>query len=209
MINDKLFIEKDETKEKDGNDLNRIFEEKTGKKYSQILATYRPKLIWNLTKMCSDPLKAEDVADEAFIKAFLVIKDYNPQYHFSTWLFTIGKNLMLQVLTNDKKTQSIDYEYDGVSMSDNIVDTHEHITESQEYIQAKQVEMIKSAIYNLPKKYAQVMILRELDNLQYKEIEDYLGENLNTIKSRIKAGRSILKKQLTPIFKDLEWNMEV
>ena len=74
-----------------------LFRERTGKDFSFFYTKYYPKLIYYTARMCNDQQKAEDISTDSFLIAFEKIDKYEKEKsQFSTWLFTIAKNLMLQ-----------------------------------------------------------------------------------------------------------------
>src|ERR1039457_3744207 len=85
----------------------KIFRERTGKDFSVLYKKYYPKLIYFTSKLCKDPQKSEDISTDSFMVAFEKIEKYEKEKsQFSTWLFTIAKNIALQNIKNDKKTMS-------------------------------------------------------------------------------------------------------
>ena len=86
----------------------KLFKERTGKEFSFFYKKYYPKLIYYTSKMCNNQQKAEDVSTDSFLIAFEKIDKYDiDKSQFSTWLFTIAKNLMLQEIKTQKKTMCI------------------------------------------------------------------------------------------------------
>jgi RNA polymerase sigma-70 factor (ECF subfamily) len=190
---------------KRGEELEILFREKTGKQFSYYFNKYREKLKWYLMKICSDEVESEEVADEAFVKAFFEIEKYDMEKsQFSTWLFTIARNIMIHKLKSDSRFESIEKDHDGATIGDFLITDDNSDNEERELIIAKKTELIKNEIANLPEKYANVLIMREIDGLCYEDISQYLELNLNTVKSQIRQGRAMLVKKLEPKFKDLE-----
>lgn len=188
-----------------GEKLDVIFLEKTGKSFKYMFDKYRIKLVWFLMKMNNDSKESEEIADEAFVKAFFEIEKYDKEKAgFSTWLFTIGRNIMIQNLKNNSKFQSIEQEYEGAKLSDFLASDDNIYNKEKEVIEAKKVQMIKNEISNLPPKYSTVLKMRELDGLTYAQIADVLDLNINTVKSQIKQGRELLVKKLEIPFKVLD-----
>lgn len=186
-----------------------IFRERTGKDFTFFYNKYYPKLLYFTSRMAEsaklDVTMAEDVSTDAFLTAFEKIDKYNQeQSQFSTWLFTIAKNIMLQVIKNEQKTLSLDVPVDeeGTTMKDFLEDE-----ESEQYvhdlIQMKSDIMIDK-ISHLKNPYKQVIEMRELKNMAYKDIADQLGKNLSTIKSQIRQGRAILIKETSREFEMLD-----
>jgi len=174
-----------------------LFKERTGKEFSFFYQKYYPKLLYYTSKMCQsarlDPAKAEDISTDSFLIAFEKIDKYEREKsQFSTWLFTIAKNLMLQEIKSDQKTLSMDVEVDeeGTTMKDFLQEeeSEQHI---QDLIQMK-AEIMLQRISQLKEPYKQVIEMREIQKMAYKDIADQLGKNLSTIKSQIRNGRAIL-----------------
>jgi RNA polymerase sigma-70 factor (ECF subfamily) len=182
-----------------------LFKERTGKDFSFFYEKYYPKLIYYTSRMCNDQQKAQDISTDSFLIAFEKIDKYEREKsQFSTWLFTIARNLMLQDIKNSKKTMSLDIEIDeeGTTMKDFIQEE-----ESEEYLHdlnTKKAEIMKRHIRNLKEPYRQVIEMREIQKMQYKDIADKLGKNLSTIKSQIRNGRAILISETSREFEILD-----
>lgn len=183
----------------------KLFKERTGKDFSFFYTKYYPKLIYYTSRMCNDPQKAEDISTDSFLIAFEKIEKYEKEKsQFSTWLFTIAKNLMLQDIKNSKKTMSLDVEIDeeGTTMKDFIQEE-----ESQEYLHdltSRKAQIMQKHISNLKEPYRSVIEMREIKKMQYKDIADQLGKNLSTIKSQIRNGRAILISETSREFEMLD-----
>jgi RNA polymerase sigma factor (sigma-70 family) len=183
----------------------KLFKERTGKDFSFFYTKYYPKLIYYTSRMCNDTQKAEDISTDSFLIAFQKIDKYEKEKsQFSTWLFTIAKNLMLQDIKNSKKTMSLDLEIDeeGTTMKDFIQEE-----ESKEYLhelKSRKAQIMKKHISNLKEPYRSVIEMREIQRMQYKDIADQLGKNLSTIKSQIRNGRAILISETQKEFEMLD-----
>ena len=187
-------------------DHEKLFVEKTGKDFSTLYKKYYPKLIYYTSKMCNDPQKTEDIATDSFMTAFEKIEKYDDEKaQFSTWLFTIAKNLALQAIKNDKKSVSLDVEYDdeGTTMKDFIPQDFQNEIEVFESNDLK-AEIMKKHISQLKEPYRSVIEMREIKKMSYKDISDVLGKNLSTIKSQIRNGRAILINETKGEFKEID-----
>jgi RNA polymerase sigma factor (sigma-70 family) len=174
-------------------DQEKVFRERTGKDFTTLYQKYYPKLIYFTSKMCPDPQTAEDISTDSFMVAFEKIDKYEKEKsQFSTWLFTIAKNLALQNIKVDKKSISLDIEFDeeGTTMKD-FIQEEEGDGQFQD-IYLKKAEIMKKHISELKNPYKKVIEMREIKKMAYKDIADQLGENLSTVKSQIRNGRKIL-----------------
>lgn len=186
-----------------------LFKQRTGKDFTFFYQKYYPKLLYYTSRMCQsaklDLAKAEDISTDSFLIAFEKIDKYEKEKsQFSTWLFTIAKNLMLQEIKNDQKTISMDVEVDeeGTTMKD-FIQEEESEVHLQDLTQAKAEIMLKK-ISELKDPYKQVIEMREIKKMAYKDIADQLGKNLSTIKSQIRNGRAILINETSREFELLD-----
>lgn len=183
-----------------------LFKERTGENFSFFYEKFNPRLVYYINNITKDEHLAQDVATEAFIKAFEKIEQYEKgKAQFSTWLFTIGRHLALQELKNSRKTMSIDTELDeeGTTMKDFIQETEDQ-DEFLYTLNNKKAEILKKYIGELKQPYKNVIEMREIKKMQYKDIADALGRNLSTVKSQIRNARALLVKASEKEFKLLE-----
>jgi len=181
------------------------FKERTGSDFTFFYKKYYPKLIYYTSKMCGDKQKAEDITTESFMTAFEKIDKYEKEKaQFSTWLFTIARNILLQDIKSSKKTISIDIEYDdeGTTLKDFIQE--ELFDTNIQDVNQKKAEIMKEHISKLKDPYKKVIEMREIKKMAYKDIADELGKNLSTIKSQIRNGRLILISQTKKDFDSLD-----
>lgn len=187
------------------NEQEKLFKERTGKDFKTLYTKYYPKLIYFTSKICQDVQKAEDISTESFMVALDKIETYEQEKsQFSTWLFTIARNLSLQDKKQENKKISLDIEYDdeGTTLKDFIEDV-----DSTEYIHdiyAMKADVMKKHINSLKEPYKTVILMREIDRMAYKDIADLLGKNLSTIKSQIRNGRQILIEQTKKEFDEID-----
>lgn len=188
-------------------DREKIFKQKTGKEFTTLYQKYYPKLIYFTNKICNDQQKAEDISTDSFMIALDKIDKYDSEKsQFSTWLFTIAKNLTLQELKNSKKSISMDIEFDdeGTTMKDFINTTEEVDSEQIHDVFSKKAEIMKKYMADLKEPYKTVIEMREIQKMAYQDIADKLGRNLSTIKSQIRNGRHILISQSSKEFREID-----
>jgi len=139
---------------------------------------------------------AEDVAQEAFLRAFKSIKKFKGQSSFSTWLYRIVHNMCIDFLRSkqNKVTDSIDkpIRYDGEELAWQIPDDTNSPAEISENAEMK--GLVRQALAELPEEQRMAVILRDLQGFSYQEIADISGVGMGTVKSRINRGRLALKE---------------
>jgi RNA polymerase sigma-70 factor (ECF subfamily) len=183
----------------------KIFKERTGKDFSTLYQKYYPKLIYFTSRICNDVQKAEDISTDSFMIALEKIEMYQKEKsQFSTWLFTIAKNLSLQDKKLENRNISLDIEFDdeGTTLKDFIQETESN--EPIYDVYGKKADVLKKHIDELKEPYKTVIIMREIERMQYKDIADLLGKNLSTIKSQIRNGRHILMEQSKREFLEID-----
>ncbi|CAN5546147.1 RNA polymerase sigma factor RpoE [soil metagenome] len=169
---------------------NQAAYEKLMKKYNQ--------LIHNLIyKMISKKEDVEDLTQEAFIKAFNSLKNFDKQYAFSTWLFKIATNNAIDYLRKKKlRTFSIDREIESEDSDYKFeIPDHEHKPDIK-MMDDERRKILAEAIDSLPPKYREVIVLRHQQEKEYEEIAAELKLPLGTIKAHIFRGRELLSKYL-------------
>lgn len=195
-----------ESKAKLFSEQEKLFKERTGKDFSTLYTKYYPKLIYFTSRICNDAQKAEDISTDSFMIALEKIHKYEKEKsQFSTWLFTIAKNLTLQDLKNSKRSISLDVEFDdeGTTMKDFIQMEEENETHLYDVFD-KKADVLKKHINDLKEPYKTVIEMREVKKMAYKDIADQLGKNLSTIKSQIRNGRLILISQSKKEFDEID-----
>jgi len=158
------------------------------KALEEIVRRYLP-LIYNFSRRYSgDPDNASDIAQEVFVKVWKNLKKFNTSRNFKAWLFTIAKNTALDWLKK-RNTMPVSLLLEDIADSEqiSIFDKIEQKSLSQDLL---------LAIKKLPPKYSSIINLRHKDDLNFREIADFLNESINTVKSRYRRGLIILKKAL-------------
>lgn len=183
-----------------------LFKERTGENLDFFYNKFYPRLVYNLNGITNDEHLAEDLATEAFIKAFEKIEQYEKgKAQFSTWLFTIGRHLALQELKQSRRTMSIDVDLDdeGTTLKD-FIQEEEDNDEFMHTLNQKKAEILKKYIAELKQPYRMVIEMREIQKMQYKDIAEALDRNLSTVKSQIRNARALLIKAAEKEFSILD-----
>ncbi len=138
---------------------------------------------------------AEDVAQEAFVKAYRSVGRFQPKAKFSTWLFTIAKNLSLNLIRDEKRGKRrmvpIDDGFEGVTVATDVA-----AQPDSETIERETAAVVRAAIDKLSSDHRLVIVLRDLEGLSYKEIGQVMNCRSGTVKSRLSRARANLKEVL-------------
>lgn len=185
------------------------FTEKTGFTFNEFYQKYYHKLVWHIQKFKITELDAEGIASTAMMQGLEKIDKYNPQYHYSTWLFTIGKHLALQYKIDNKKEVLVDttgdysednnsYQYYLNSKIDNSVEDFESQTITTQKYQETLIELSK-----LDNKYKEYIELCDIQGKTYDEICEIMDVKLQTVKNRLFHGRLKIQKNTKNKFKSI------
>jgi len=171
-----------------------------GKAYDELTLLYKEAVFSIIYRMVHNRQEAEDLTQEAFIKAYNSINSFNEEYAFSTWLFKIATNNCIDFFRKRKlKTYSMDQtiQYKDEEIQQEFADTEP--TAEKEILSSEKSAIIRNAIDHLPEKYRTAIILRHHEERSYEEIADILSLPLGTVKARIFRAREMLKKGLKDV----------
>ncbi len=195
--------EKKNAEEKRAEDQQLIQRARKGdqKAFEALLNKYKNLVYHVMMRMVRNPQEAEDLSQEAFIKAFNALNSFNEEYAFSTWLMKIATNNCIDFLRKKKlRTYSIDepiqYKEEQVQME--LPD--QEPTPEKQLLSDERSKMIDEAIESLPPRYRYVIVLRHKEEKSYEEIADILKLPLGTVKARIFRAREMLNKHIKDLF---------
>ena len=166
----------------------------TAQRFEQITAPHL-SAAYNLARwLTKDPHDAEDVVQEAYLRALR----YFASFHGTdgkAWLLTIVRNTFYSWHQSRPRAEiQVDEE-----MGDEIANSADEATETPESWLARLDDRraIDAAIEALPAEFREVIVLRELEDLSYKEIADVAGVPLGTVMSRLSRARKLLRAELS------------
>ena len=142
-----------------------------------------------------DDFYIDDVCSRSFEKAFRQIRSYDPSKSlFSTWLRAIARNTALDTIESETRAQrkwvSIDDNPTAGAAVETIGDAE--ATPLDSIIKDEDAESLQSCIEALPDLYREIARRRLVDGLQYKEIAEELGMELNTVRTRIRRAKAMI-----------------
>jgi RNA polymerase sigma-70 factor (ECF subfamily) len=174
----------------DSDELDLIQQAKHGdrKAFGELVRRHRQGVVNVVFRMSGDAELAQDMAQEAFIRAWLKLASYQPRSPFRSWLYRIATNAALDVLRREKPTVEIH----AISLA-----AREKSIEVQVEDQER-AATVKAAVLSLPSASRAVLVLREYEGLSYKEISSTLDIPLGTVMSRLSYARKLLAEALAP-----------
>jgi RNA polymerase sigma-70 factor (ECF subfamily) len=171
--------------------------------FDVLVDRYKTRLFNYLLRLMGDRDEAEEVAQEAFVKAYIHAGKYKTIARFSTWLYTIATNLVRNKMRSRSRAPKV-FSLWGRSQFDSdeekqidIVDTNRSPEEKMNDRELSDV--ISNAIGKIPEKYRESFVLREINQLSYEEIAAVTGLKLGTVRSRINRARNYFRKIVEPL----------
>jgi RNA polymerase sigma-70 factor, ECF subfamily len=170
--------------------------------YDLLVLKYQHKVVKLVMRYLRNPADAEDVAQEAFIKAYRALPQFRGDSAFYTWLYRIAINTAKNSLVS-RNRNPVGYELDahddedGPDMLSRLrdPDTPEGLALSEEIR-----NIVHAAIGELPEDLRTAIVLRELEGLSYEEIAAAMSCPVGTVRSRIFRAREAIDRQLRVVF---------
>lgn len=176
--------------------------------FRELLERYERPVFSLIYRMVRDRALAEDLTQEAFIRAFNAIGGYNPGYKFSSWIFKIAHNLTIDHLRRKRiDTISLDGSPDALSAEEQartrpIVESPDERPDA--YVENLELGgEIEAAIGRLRPHYRTVTLLRHVEGYSYNEIAEIMDLPLGTVKTYIHRARLELKEALAHLREDM------
>lgn len=165
--------------------------------YEDVVLFFQDRIYHHCMRMLGNAHEAEDVAQEAFIRAYINIHSFDSNRKFSTWLYRIATNLTIDRLRKRKPDYYLDAEVkgtDGLTMYGQIPTDTELPEDAVEKLELK--NYVHEEIAGLTPIYRSIILLRYLEDFSLKEISDILDIPLGTVKTRLHRGREALRGRL-------------
>ena len=166
--------------------------------FEQLLLAHQKKVYNLCLRMAANPDDALDLSQEAFIKAWRALGQYQFEASFSTWLFRLTSNVCIDFLRQKKRRQE-------TSLTENYDDSDEGaelslpdctpLPEQQAITNETKIELAR-AMGQLAPDHCEILQLRVVEDLPYEQIADILGVRVGTVKSRLARARLSLRKIL-------------
>ncbi|EIJ33274.1 RNA polymerase sigma factor RpoE [Thiothrix nivea] len=165
-----------------------------------LVLKYQHKVINLVLRYVHDHDTAQDVAQEAFIKAYRGLKNFRGESAFYTWLYRIAINTAKNYLVSQsRRLPDVDIGADEAEQFSGESALKEYATPEREMLTAEIQEVITSAIEELPEDLRTAIILRELEGMSYEEIAVTMECPIGTVRSRIFRARESIDKVLRPL----------
>lgn len=161
--------------------------------FEQLVDRYQHRLFIAIRNDVGCPNLAEDIVQEAFVRAFRFLDSFKQQSNFYTWIYRIAMNSRRDYIRNRGRTMSL--ETVGENSCQASSDTRE--SPSGRFERTEDQQQVRAALSRLSEHHRRILILREFEGCDYQSIADRMHLNKGTVRSRLARARAQLRKELT------------
>jgi len=163
--------------------------------FELLVELHQSAVIGTVAKMLGGASEAEDIAQQVFIRIWKSAKRYQPQAKFTTWMFTITRNLVFNETRRRKRKPTVSVEEREEESHQQVEDVHS-TTPDQDVLHSELERAVDDEIQALPDKQRLAVVLRRYEEMPYDEIGRVLSMSVPAVKSLLFRARTQLKESL-------------
>jgi RNA polymerase sigma-70 factor (ECF subfamily) len=163
--------------------------------FGRLVEKYKSRVFNMALSITRNPETADDIAQEAFIRAYFGLPRFKFKSSFGTWLYRITMNLVKDHLRKKERTPKLSIE----EIKENPFGQEDEVRKREdEKIQEERRVFVHQFIRTLPEKYQVILTLRDIHEFSYGEISNILNISPGTVDSRLHRARRMLRKKIEP-----------
>jgi RNA polymerase sigma-70 factor (ECF subfamily) len=173
--------------------------------FDLLVRKYQHRIVSVISRYMNDWAECQDVAQEAFVRAYRAIGNFRGDSAFYTWLFKIAVNTAKNYLVSQgRRPPTDDVQVDDAIHFEAAVRLKDSSTPERELLRQEIERTVFATVEALPEELRQAITLREVDGLSYEEIAATMNCPIGTVRSRIFRAREAIDLQLRPLLTDSE-----
>jgi RNA polymerase sigma-70 factor, ECF subfamily len=176
--------------------------------FAELVDKYKQPVMNFIFRSLRDEAEAEDLAQNVFLQVYKSRSRYKRTAKFSTWLFTIARNLCLNELRRRSRHPAESLEETHMEHEDQPLRQFEdksHVAAPDKLLHGELAQKIEEALGELPENQRSAILLCRQEDLSYEQIAKILRCSLSATKSLIHRGRETLKEKLKPYLQSGDW----
>ena len=168
--------------------------------FDVLVLKYQHRVLKLIMRYTRDPAEAEDIAQEAFVKAYRALPGFRGDSAFYTWLYRIATNTAKNALVA-RKRRPVDYDFDMNDPEQHDVQSRlQHGDTPEALVLSDEIrETVNAAMAALPEELRAAIVMREIDGLSYEDIAAAMECPVGTVRSRIFRAREAIDERLRPL----------
>lgn len=168
--------------------------------FDLLVRKYQHKILNLIARYVHEPSAAQDVAQEAFIKAYRGLGNFRGESAFYTWLYRIAINTAKNhLVAESRRSPEFEVNAEDAERLDGESGLKEYATPEGELLSEEIRQRVFNAIEALPEDLKTAITLRELEGMSYEEIAQVMGCPIGTVRSRIFRARESIDRSLRPL----------
>ena len=176
--------------------------------FTELVEKYKQPVMNLVCRTIRDATEAEDLAQNVFVQIFKSAPRYKRTAKFSTWLFTIARNLCLNEIRRRTRHPAESLDAPHPEQEDQPLHQFEDkktFSPPESLLQGELARKIEEALTDLPENQRSAILLCRQEDLSYEEIAEILGCSVSATKSLIHRGRETLKERLKTYLRSGHW----
>ncbi|MGA0585677.1 RNA polymerase sigma factor RpoE [Dyella sp. KRB-257] len=191
------------------NELDRALVERVQKgdkrAFDLLVRKYQHKVIGLVSRYANNHAEAEDIAQDAFVRAWRAIGSFRGDSAFYTWMYKIAVNTAKNHLVAlGRRPPAGDIDADDAVFVPGSDRMHENATPERELMRQQVEQTVFAAVQALPEELRTAITLREVEGLSYEDIAEAMNCPIGTVRSRIFRAREAIDEKLRPLLSDRE-----
>jgi RNA polymerase sigma-70 factor (ECF subfamily) len=168
--------------------------------FDLLVLKYQHRVLKLVGRFVNDAAEAQDVAQEAFLKAYRALPSFRGDSAFYTWLYRIAINTAKNTLVSNRR-RPVDFDLDlqDPDQYDRHAKLKDVATPERVMLTEEIREVVERAMQQLPEDLRTAIVLREIEGLSYEEIAEAMDCPVGTVRSRIFRAREAIDKRLQPL----------
>ncbi|HAK95251.1 MAG TPA: RNA polymerase subunit sigma-70 [Planctomycetes bacterium] len=171
--------------------------------FEEIVVSYERAVRNFAFRYLGDERKAEDVAQETFLRVYKARARWRPDAKFHTWLFTITSRLCLNAIRSQRRERRVMRPAAGADDRDALAGAPERRTPSpaEGVLAAERAELLRRAVAELSENQRRALLLHRFEGLSYQEVAEAMGLTLEAVRSLLVRARRNLHDRLAPLLR--------
>ncbi len=182
------------------NDLVKRVQQGEKAAFDLLVLKYQQKVVNLVSRFISDHAECQDVAQEAFVKAYRALDSFRGDSQFYTWLYRIAANTAKNHLASrSRKTPAYSVDVDDAEHFSGESGLKDYTNPENMLLTEEIKQTVFAAIEKLPDDLKSAITLREIEGLSYEDIAEVMDCPIGTVRSRIFRARDAIDKELRPL----------